>query len=97
MYRAKEDYGRTPEYLEAHKLEMQQRQAEEMAREAALEQQRAAASGLTLLSDADRLQVLSGLKANWEMINREYGKLSLVVDTLPKITKCATLSHISVS
>lgn len=87
VYREKADYGRAPDYLADRKQELQERQAQELAKEQALERQRAEASGLTLLAEEDRLQVLAGLKANWEVINREYGKLSLVVDTLPKITR----------
>ena len=87
VYREKPDYGRNPDYLAQRNEELAQRQQDELAREQALEKQRAEASGLTLLSEEDRLQVMNGLKANWEVINREYGKLSLVVDTLPKITR----------
>ncbi|KAJ1499874.1 hypothetical protein HMI56_004158 [Coelomomyces lativittatus] len=39
------------------------------------------------LPEDQRLLLLKGLKTNWEKMNSEYQKLSLTVDTVPKITR----------
>ena len=39
------------------------------------------------LPEEERVRVLEGLKANWEKLNLDYQKLSLTVDTVPKIAR----------
>lgn len=87
VYIAKPDYGKVPAYLQVRKEELDH-QAQEYMRMVESEQRRQqAASGLILLPEEERLRVLSGLQSNLDALNREYGKLSLTVDTLPKITR----------
>ena len=43
--------------------------------------------GKVLLPEEERLRILTGLKANWEQLNSDYMKLSLTVDTVPKIAR----------
>ncbi|KAJ1516439.1 Nudix hydrolase 21, chloroplastic [Coelomomyces lativittatus] len=43
------------------------------------------------LPEDQRLLLLKGLKTNWEKMNSEYQKLSLTVDTVPKITRKLTI------
>lgn len=50
-------------------------------------------SGLIPLPEEERLRILEGLKANWEKLNAEYMKMSLVVDTVPKINKKVNLEN----
>ncbi|KAJ3122178.1 hypothetical protein HK100_012089 [Physocladia obscura] len=43
--------------------------------------------GLLPLPERERAKILEGLKANWEKLNSDYQKLSLTVDTVPKIAR----------
>ncbi|KAJ3396583.1 hypothetical protein HDU92_002531 [Lobulomyces angularis] len=43
--------------------------------------------GLVPLPEEERLKILNGLKNNWERLNSDYQKLSLTVDTVPKIAR----------
>jgi hypothetical protein len=86
-YIKKADFAKVPEYIHARK-----REAQDMAAKWATQQQEAAAraqlaSGLILMPQTERLAMLEGLRANWEKLNLEYQKLSLTVDTVPKITR----------
>ena len=42
---------------------------------------------MVLLPEEERTRLLEGLKANWEKLNSDYQKLSLTVDTVPKIAR----------
>jgi preprotein translocase subunit YajC len=84
-YLSKEDYGKVPKYLkniqqdiEAEYDYIRQLQEQEMQ-----EQQ----SQMRPLSDDERVQLISGLKAKWEAVNTEYqGQTHLtVLDTTGKI------------
>jgi uncharacterized protein YpuA (DUF1002 family) len=44
-------------------------------------------NGMILLPEEERHRILEGLKANWEKLNSDYQKLSLTVDTVPKIAR----------
>lgn len=83
-YRLKKDYGRPPAYLSDRKEELHQ-QAEKKK----LQQQNASLthSDFIQLPEQERLHILEGLKRNWQRLNTEYMKLSLVVDTVPKINR----------
>ena len=43
--------------------------------------------GIVPLPESERLVILEGLKKNWECLNGDYQKLSLTVDTVPKILR----------
>ncbi len=64
--------------------EILKKQAED---EAALEAAKQFKNGLVLLPEAERTKILDGLMANWNKVNSDYQKLSLTVDTIPKITR----------
>ena len=87
-YLIKKDYGRTPEYL-AKKMDSdaaeKQRKADE--KEAQIQAAKQFRNGLVLLPEEERHRILDGLKANWEKLNLDYQKLSLTVDTVPKIAR----------
>ncbi|KAI9175246.1 hypothetical protein H9P43_006607 [Blastocladiella emersonii ATCC 22665] len=86
----KANYGRNPTYLDHRKEE-----AELTALQAEIEAHERAAHGpnglgnneLVPLPEDERKHILDGLKANWEKLNSEYQKLSLTVDTVPKIAR----------
>ncbi|XP_043945770.1 enkurin [Protopterus annectens] len=79
-YLKKKDYGKVPNYLVQKNEEIKQAQEEydayikERLRQGAMKQ----------LSDAEREDMLQGLKKNWEELHHEYQGLSVVIDTLPK-------------
>ncbi|KAJ3092477.1 hypothetical protein HK102_006888 [Quaeritorhiza haematococci] len=90
-YLAKKDYGKTPNYLqhrkeELHERKIQEKQDTEQARLDAVRESQLAAR-LVPLPEDERVKLLAGLKANWEKLNSDYQKLSLTVDTVPKITR----------
>jgi uncharacterized protein YpuA (DUF1002 family) len=84
----KKDYGRAPDYLvkkiESTIAEKKKNEEEKAAAEAAAKVYR---NGLVQLPEDERLRILDGLKANWEKLNSDYQKLSLTVDTVPKIAR----------
>ena len=87
----KKDYGKTPEYLKQRISEMKHDEYElatllakqvEEKEKAMLEQQ-----GIVILPEEERERILKGLQANWEKLNKDYQRLSLTVDTVPKIAR----------
>jgi len=92
-FTAKKDYGTVPEYLIRRKSEqdklakLQEAQEEQAKREAIM------ASGLIPLPEDERIKILEGLKANWQKVNQDYMKLSLTVDTVPKINRKVALEE----
>ena len=75
-----QEYGKVPGYLEQRRLEMEAAQAEydqyvvESMRRGQMAQVR----------EAERDELLAGLKANWEKLHHQYQGLSVVADTAPK-------------
>ena len=55
---------------------------EERSKAIALEQQ-----GIVQMPEDERIKILAGLKKNWEKLNQDYQRLSLTVDTVPKIAR----------
>jgi hypothetical protein len=81
----KKEYGEVPAYLTRRKQETDLLHQAEMQREAARKEEEN--KRFQLLSEEDRLKVLAGLTAKWEKLNSDYQKLSLTVDTVPKINR----------
>ncbi|KAJ3108586.1 hypothetical protein HDU97_000868 [Phlyctochytrium planicorne] len=86
-YRHKKDYGVAPTYLTKR-----QRQMEKAKEELAQQQKEEIANmptkdGMIPLPEEERVRILEGLKANWDKLNSDYQKLSLTVDTVPKIAR----------
>lgn len=88
VYKEKKDYGIVPEYLK-HKNEMiakmKNQEKELVSHEKMLKNK-----GYFHVSKEERLKILSDLKDNWKRLEAEYMKLSLVVDTVPKIARYDT-------
>lgn len=92
VYVYKPDYGRTPEYVVRRKAEQDheyQRRLEQLQQDGGgvENDELSDAPGLVQLPEDERLNVLEGLKRNWEKLNTDYQKLSLTVDTVPKIAR----------
>jgi len=91
LYISKPSYGKVPAYL-AKRISSQQQESVECAANITNQQSNAAwrgqiEAGIVPLPEDERLKVLDGLKANWTRLNSDYQKLSLTVDTVPKIAR----------
>ncbi|KAJ3289949.1 hypothetical protein HDU79_003660 [Rhizoclosmatium sp. JEL0117] len=93
-YRFKPDYGKTPTYIlkrrqsESEKgFSMQEMEDALMSTPEGKKQAQMMKEGLVPLPEDERTKILEGLKANWEKLNSDYQKLSLTVDTVPKIAR----------
>lgn len=85
VYMCQPKYGKVPEYLHRRKKDLEaqkQRLMDKMA-----EQKSACAA----ISQEERLELLKGLKKNWENLQREYQSLPLLIDTVPKMIRKAKL------
>jgi len=89
VYREKADYGRAPSYLSRREAEAQAQAPAQTIRDAPVAPQ----TGVTMLSERERRELLQGLKENWEAVNDDYQKLSLTVDTPPKIARKTVLER----
>jgi len=74
------DFGSVPQYLQERRDELERAQAEY---ECFVREQEARGQ-LKQLSDAERAELLAGLKGNWEEMHRLYQTLSVMIDTIPK-------------
>ncbi|KAI8814112.1 calmodulin-binding-domain-containing protein [Cladochytrium replicatum] len=89
QYRFKKDYGKTPTYIQQRNADSE-RSRELHAAELEEMQQHSLGKGkegYVRLPEEERFRILGGLKANWEKLNSDYQKLSLTVDTVPKIAR----------
>jgi hypothetical protein len=81
-YLKKQDYGKIPGYMSRVKDQIQSeyRMIEEMqtSNRASHEE------SVEVLTESERDRLLSGLKANWEAVNKEYQTLSFTLDTPAK-------------
>merc|ERR1712139_156061 len=76
-YTKKADYGKAPAYLSTIKAAIQTRHVPPPQ----------AQSHIRQISEEERLQILAGLRKNWDSLHREYQGLSMFTDTIPKKTK----------
>merc|ERR1711988_673103 len=85
-YMNKKGYGKVPAYLEKVKGEIQDEYNYIMQmQEAASEEMEDEGYGRTrILSENERIEMLNGLKTNWDRINKAYQTLSFTLDTPAK-------------
>jgi hypothetical protein len=90
-YLGKKDYGKVPDYLRQRIQEMKE---DELALANLLAKKKderevmaLEAQGIVVLPDEERERILKGLQDNWEKLNKDYQRLSLTVDTVPKIAR----------
>eukprot|EP00039_Didymoeca_costata_P019801 m.338989 g.338989 ORF g.338989 m.338989 type:complete len:271 (+) comp18622_c0_seq1:79-891(+) len=79
-YSSKPTYGKTPKYIQTLK-------EKQKAKESALQTQQLQtqeSNSLRLLSEEERLQILSGLRKNLDILTHEFQGLSMITDTAPK-------------
>lgn len=84
VYKEKKDYGKTPQYLSRIQAQPNANEPERMSTQLSSS---APQPGVKMLTQAELAVLRKGLKANWEKVNDEYQKLSLTVDTPPKIAR----------
>ena len=84
-YRAKKDYGQVPVYLAKRKQET--KRMAEVAKELKRANIKVPVKGLVPLEEGERLNILAGLQEQWQLLSKEFQKLPLVVDTVPKINR----------
>lgn len=79
-YMKKKDYGKTPNYLVKRKEEIDEMQQayDEYVQDSLRK------GAMKCLLEAERQNIISGLKSNWEEIHHQYQGLSVVTDTAPK-------------
>lgn len=97
LYLTKKDYGSNPVYnlKRQEHVRHQREEIEKNADQVALEQHAAELQeqGIVEMPEEERLKILAGLKQNWEKLNLGYQRLSLTVDTVPKITRKVTMEQ----
>jgi hypothetical protein len=90
-YLEKKEYGQVPVYLSKIIAEQENIKREKFQQESEREllelKQSQLERGIVPLPESERLLILEGLKKNWESLNGDYQKLSLTVDTVPKILR----------
>jgi len=81
-YLQKQDYGKVPGYLGRVKQQIQEeyKMIEEMQQSNMPQQE----DDIELITDEERAKLLEGLKARWEVVNKEYQTLSFTLDTPAK-------------
>lgn len=85
-----------PEYLKQRKVEQQDFLERRAHDEIERRREEVMRSGFIPLPEEERVEILDGLKSNWAKFNLDYMKLSLTVDTVPKINRSAVASLTSV-
>ena len=82
----KKGYGKVPAYLEKVKSEIQDEYNYIMQmQDAAQEEMDDEGYGRTrMLSEEERIEMLNGMKTNWDRINKAYQTLSFTLDTPAK-------------
>lgn len=80
-------YGQLPEYLSRRKGEEQTQRTLAVTMAA----QDSVKTGLRQMPEAERLELLAGLRANWSAVHHEYQGISVITDTIPKRTLKANL------
>lgn len=87
----KKDYGKAPDYLKTRITQLRE-QNESKANHLAMEKTQRdnnllQEQGIVVLPDEEREKILAGLRDNWDKLNHDYQRLSLTVDTVPKIAR----------
>jgi len=83
-YMNKKGYGKVPAYLEKVKAEIQDEYKYIQQMQEAYEEEAEDGSMTKMLSDEERLEMVEGLKTNWDRINKAYQTLSFTLDTPAK-------------
>ncbi|XP_055610110.1 enkurin-like [Uranotaenia lowii] len=85
VYMCQPKYGKIPCYLERRKRELE---IQKQAMKCAVPEEK---SSCKMVTQEERLELLKGLKKNWEKLQQEYQSLPLLIDTVPKMMRKAKL------
>jgi len=83
-YMNKKGYGKVPAYLEKVKAEIQDEYNYIQQMQEAYEEQGEDGCRTRVLNDGERMEMIEGLKTNWDRINKAYQTLSFTLDTPAK-------------
>ncbi|XP_052861408.1 enkurin [Anopheles cruzii] len=87
IYMCKPKFGKIPQYLTRRKKDLAV-QKERLVEETAQQKPRC-----SYISQEERVELLRGLKQNWEKLQQEYQSLPLLTDTVPKMIRKAKLEN----
>ncbi|XP_058124073.1 enkurin [Anopheles ziemanni] len=85
IYVCKPKFGKVPQYLTRRKKDLTAQ------KERLIEQQAQQKPRCSYISQEERVELLRGLKQNWEKLQQEYQSLPLLTDTVPKMIRKAKL------
>merc|ERR1711988_1087393 len=83
-YMNKKGYGKVPAYLEKVKGEIQDEYNYIMQMQEAANEEMEEGCRTRVLNDDERMEMIEGLKTNWDRINKAYQTLSFTLDTPAK-------------
>ena len=89
FYVNKDGYGKVPHYLVLAKADSQRKQKSLPIVEAKPQ----APQGYSIMGDEERQETISLLTSKLKDLKNEYGKLSLIIDTVPKKNKKVSLEN----
>lgn len=87
FYTKKPSYGKQPSYLMRFKREVEEQAIQAQVKAKKDAEEALARQGFAPLPEDERQKILEGLRANLEKVTFEYGKISMVVDTIGKIRR----------
>ncbi|KAE9533355.1 hypothetical protein AGLY_009258 [Aphis glycines] len=86
-YVSKKNFGKTPSYIKKILKD------KEMEKVAEVERVKAIKPPLRYLPEEERMELLKGMKANWDELYTEFLLLPMVIDSVPKINRKARLEN----
>uniref|UniRef100_A0A182QMK2 Enkurin domain-containing protein n=1 Tax=Anopheles farauti TaxID=69004 RepID=A0A182QMK2_9DIPT len=87
IYMCRPKFGKVPQYLTRRKKDLIA-QKERLIEECSQQKPRC-----SYISQEERVDLLKGLKQNWEKLQQEYQSLPLLTDTVPKMIRKAKLEN----
>ncbi|XP_058460406.1 enkurin [Malaya genurostris] len=85
VYKCQPKYGKVPKYLQRRKKDL------ETEKQRIYEKLVDKTPTCVAVPADERLELLKGLKSNWEILQQEYQSLPLLIDTVPKMIRKAKL------
>lgn len=84
-------YGNVPHYLTKINQQMQQIKIEAKKRQEAVENERN--KNIRVITQEEKNKLLEGLEHNWGEMQKEYQKMPLLIDTIPKMLRKTKLEN----
>lgn len=74
-------YGKVPRYLTSINEQLRRMQIESQKQQQEMEEQ---SKDITVITAEEKNKLLEGLRHNWDLMQKEYQKMPLLIDTVPK-------------